>query len=254
MVRLLFRLLALACLIGAAISILLLLNMTAPNPTGRRYSSLPPLTVGDGKQIGASAEWILARDLRLPNNNAADQRQCICGSGRRTPADCNSCVHSLSAMGSSYRIPDFISPHFIAESKNRSNLMYSGREVDQLQDYALAALMLKIPLWVYVRVDTPVAPEFIALVESTGGGVIRYFTTEGFVDPVDRAAWAGLLGSVPLGAAAFYLGFRRPQKRRSRGSPGPVGRANRVLDQADAFAQRVKGRLRQELQNDDTKL
>lgn len=245
--RFIFRLIALICLIAFTISILLLLNITAPNPTGRRYSSQPPLTVGDGQQIGASAEWILAQDLHLPNNNDPDQRQCICSAGRRTPRKCNVCVHTQASLSSSYRIPDFISPHFIAESKNRNDLLYTGREVDQLQDYALAALMLKIPLWVYVRVDTPVAPEFTALAESTGGGVVYYFTTEGFVDPVDQGGLAGLLISVPIGTAALLLSVRRPVP-----SPrGPVSRAVRTLDHANEFAQRAKSRLRQDLHEDD---
>lgn len=238
-VRLFARLLALACVLVVLGSVLALLNITAPNPTGRRYSSQYPLTVGDGRQIGASAEWILARDLRLPNNNDADQRQCICSAGRRTPNECNGCVHTQAAMSSSYRIPDFISPRFIAESKNRNNLLYAGREVEQIRDYALAALMLKIPLWVYVRVDTPVAPEFVALTESTGGGVVYYFSNPTYADPVDRIGWAGLLISAPLGIASLWLGFRRQRE--------PVSQAARTLDHAAAFSQRVKAKLHEDL-------
>lgn len=59
------------------VSVVLLLNITAPNPTHRRYSSQMPLTTGqgNGKSIGDSAEVILAADLNLPNNNAPDQRK-----------------------------------------------------------------------------------------------------------------------------------------------------------------------------------
>ena len=94
----------------------------------------------------------------------------------------------VNDLQSNFRIPDFIAPDFIAESKNTQNLLYSGREYDQISDYALAAKLLNRPLWVYTRVDTIVEPKFYEIVHATGGNVVPYFTVPGYVDPVDDAA------------------------------------------------------------------
>jgi hypothetical protein len=59
-------------LIALTACVVLLLNFTAPNPTGRRYSSESPLMTGQGsaQQIGLSAERVLARDLGIARNEA----------------------------------------------------------------------------------------------------------------------------------------------------------------------------------------
>src|SRR6188472_2792808 len=107
-----------------------------------------PLTTGQGagKALGDSAEVILAADLRLPNNNAPDQRQCLCKSMISGNAKaCNLCL-PVNDMQSDFRVPDFIASDFMAESKNTQNLLYTGREFDQISDYALAAKLLNRPL------------------------------------------------------------------------------------------------------------
>ncbi len=79
------RIVFLLALISLVASVVLLMNITAPNPTGRRYSSEVPLVgrQANAQQIGADGERILSNDLHLPNNNEADQRQCICGNTSR---------------------------------------------------------------------------------------------------------------------------------------------------------------------------
>ena len=152
----------------ALVCIVLLLNFTAPNPTGRRYSSASPLTTGNAQGIGLSGEQILAQDLHLPRNDDPDQLQCICNSPALVPNQCNSCF-AVSSTVTSYRRPDFVAPNFIAESKNRQNLLYTySDQVDQITDYVTAALLLRRPLWVFVRVDTVLSPEFYPLVEFDG--------------------------------------------------------------------------------------
>ena len=46
------RLLSFFALIAVLICVMLLLNFTASNPTGRRYSSAPVLTSGSRKRLG----------------------------------------------------------------------------------------------------------------------------------------------------------------------------------------------------------
>ncbi len=162
----LFRRLALViALIVAVVCVVLLLNFTAPNPTGRRYSSTSPLTSGSAQAIGLSAEQILSQDLRTPRNDDPDQRQCFCNNSNRTPSECNVCVTSDPSI-STYRRPDFVSANFIAESKNRQNLLYTyNDQVDQITDYVTEARLLHRPLWLYTRVNTLLAPQFYTLVE-----------------------------------------------------------------------------------------
>jgi hypothetical protein len=232
-------------LLLTAAAILLLLNITAPNPTGRRYSSQMPLMTGGGMNIGLDAERILAHDLRLPNNNDPAQRQCLCHPGSSIPSDCNLCI-PVAPLQSAWRIPDFVSDRFLAESKNRANLPYDGREVDQIVDYAAAAISLGRPLWVYVRVNTPVAPEFDALVESTGGAVIPYFTVPGYHDTVDAVAqrllWAGLLlTACPILTIGFFAARATPAR------PTPAQRTIRTLQHAEDFSRKTRTRLQSQL-------
>lgn len=251
-------------LFGAVICVILLLNITAPNPTGRRYSSEIPLTTGggSGEAIGRDAERILAHDLRLPNNNDPDQRQCLCQSAvLSTSRDCNVCL-AAPGLHSTYRIPDFIAPGFIAESKNTQNLLYGGREFDQISDYALAAKSLNRPLWVFVRVDTNVQPEFYQIVVSTGGGVLAYFAVPGYADPVDGAARTGLLLSGLCAAGCIWLERRSVRKRHSTAvksplTPAPVhpsprpAQPTRKIEQAEDFLARAKDRLQSKIDEPD---
>ncbi len=208
------------------VSVTLLLNFTAPNPTGRRYSSESPTTTGQGttEEIGLSGERILSRDLGLPRNDSPDFRQCICSQlpphyGSPPLSECRVCIAQVQ-LTASFRRPDFIGFDYIAESKNSNNLLYTGREVDQIGDYALAARAMNKPLWIFIRVNTNIDTEFIRLAESTGGGVVPYFTVPGYVDPIDQAATAGLfVGSA--GAGLSLIGLTRPWRRFMRRKPTP---------------------------------
>ncbi len=262
MKRLRRYILALATIV-LAVSIILLLNITAPNPTGRRYSSQMPLTTGqaDGQAIGSSAELILSTDLRLPNNNEADQRQCFCKNQVANGKECNVCF-PVNDLQSDYRIPDFIAPNFIAESKNARNLLYTGREFDQISDYAVAAKVLKKPLWVYIRVNTYVDPDFYQIVTETGGGVVPYFSVPGYSDPVDDAAGKSGLVSGVLVIGGFWLEWRGLRGRTFRirlsppvpkppRKPDPLTGTVRKVTQAEDFTMSAKDRVRAKMDEED---
>lgn len=257
------RSLILLALVCFAVSLVLLLNFTAPNPTGRRYSSESPITTGQGsaQQIGVSAERILARDLGIPRNEDPDQRQCFCNSGQPAPplSECRVCMAYAQLSTSTYRRPDFVAPGFIAESKNRQNLLYTYEDqVEQLGDYVLGARALGRPLWLYTRVNTQLSPEFYRLVESTGGGIVPYFTVPGYVDPVDRAATIGLLTSgVALAVLILWgqLEYRwTRQDRPPRRPRNRVDGAARAVSNAEAFMRQTEERERFKGDVEDSRL
>lgn len=233
----------------AAVCVVMLLNITAPNPTGRRYSSASPLTRtigGTYKAIGASGERILSADLGVPNNNQADQRQCICQNGLGAPRNqCNTCfAHAPISSPGGFRIPDFVTGRYIAESKNRERLLYSFTDqVEQISDYATAARFVGLPLWIFVRVDTVMSDEFTRLAESTGGGVVRYFSVPDYVDSVDQAARIGLLISVSGLIVLVITGaVRRSSTLKPRQHP---------IESAEQFVAEAKARYQAESDKED---
>ncbi|HEX2621080.1 MAG TPA: hypothetical protein VHL11_13055 [Phototrophicaceae bacterium] len=163
----------------------------------------------------------------------------------------------LSTIG--YRRPDFVSPNFIAESKNAQNLYYESRDFDQIQDFALAARALNRPLWVFTRVNTLLDPEFYEVVESTGGGVIPYFTVSGYIDPVDHTATNSLLISSGVFAVTLLLELnaRRPRSVSVPTVPrtpvSPLDKAHHKMDAAEDFKNRAKDRNRLKIDVEDSR-
>jgi hypothetical protein len=231
------RVVMVAALIGVIACIVLLLNFTAFNPTHRRYSSDSPRTTGD---IGTSAEFILSKDLDLPRNDQTGQLVCVCGRGVST-GRCNSCAVKLPTI-STFAVPDFISKKAIVEVKNTKKLYYPA-EFEQLETYAEAAKELKIPLWLYVRVNTDVSREYYTLTKSTGGGVVHYFTYPGYKDPTDRAALFGLVICACILVSATFIEIPRRGKTRPE-------IAKRSVDDTEEFVQRVRSRAQSEIDRD----
>jgi hypothetical protein len=262
------RLAMLGALVSAFICIVLLLNFTAPNPTGRRYSSEIPVTTGEGtsQEIGISGERVLAKDLQLPRNENPDQLQCMCNSTNNTYRpplnECRVCF-AFAQLTSEYRRPDFVAPTFIAESKNAQNLFYERRDFTQIGDYAIGARALARPLWVFVRVNTYLDPEFYEIVEATGGGVVHYFTVQGYVDPVDYTAWRALAISVSIvvvmglfeanaqGIAVFPA--RPTPKPRPVTPRDPVENAVRKSQELQSFKERATDRARKRINIEDSR-
>ena len=254
-----------AAALVALICAVLLLNITAPNPTGRRYSSQAVIMQGANSRIvGDSAEAVLAGDLGIPNNNADDQRLCLCGTnGQHSPQMCRSCAASVPEIAT-FRIPDFVGPSFIADSKNE-RLYPSRHDLEQLTDMVAGAKLLGKPLWVYVRVCTLMKPEAAALndlIVSTGGGVLLYFTGEncpGWVDPVDQMARAGLVGAFMVLGVFGVWEYRALRPPRTVTVPAPAPRpqpGKGPFDKADTaadFAVRQRDRARRDLDVEDAR-
>lgn len=161
----LLRRIVIACSTALLLTaIILLLNFTAPNPTGRRYSSASPYITGTAYDIGESAEIILSSDLGVPKN------------------------------GVNYDgvIPDFVTAFDLIESKNCQVLPCENR--GQFERLLTLSEAQGVPLWVFVRVDTYVPSSMIAQVEATGGGVVPYFTVPGYIDLVDQFSTYALAG------------------------------------------------------------
>ncbi len=251
------RLAFLIALVVTLICIVLLLNFTAANPTGRRYSSAPVQTSGGAANIGLSGERILSQDLRTPRNDDPDQRQCICNdaTSRRNPglSECRVCI-AYSQSVATYRRPDFIGANFIAESKNRQDLPYTYSDlVEQIGDYAVAAKAMSKPLWVYVRVNTNLDPEYTRLVEATGGGIVPYFTVPGYVDPVDQAAGKVLpvAAIVVIITGVWELGARRVGSPRA--PKNPVAQPHRKTASAEGFVKAAKDHAQHKIDVEDSR-
>jgi len=258
MMTLVRRLVLLASLAAAVFCFVSLMNVTASNPTGRRYSSEVVLRTGQGssQQLGNDGERVLATDLGVPFNDVDGQRQCVCSLtyANAVPAGsrCNVCI-GYSDLVSNYRVPDFVTPNFMADSKNAQSLSAHGgnslptRDFEQITEIAAVARELNIPLWIYTRVDTVVDPVFYELTQSTGGNVVRYFIYPGYIDPIYRVAVTGFYVSVSAIALIVLWGIflprtvenaakpiRRPEKQRSIYQP---------LKEAEALKERMKSRL-----------
>lgn len=226
-------------------SIVLLLNFTASNPTGRRTSSRDVVVSGAAATVGRSAEDVLARDLGVPNNNAAGNRQCLCNQRYDvglTPNDCRACIVYNPAVAT-YRLPDFITDDYIADSKNVAVL----RDIRQLREVTAAALAMEMPFWVFVRVDTVVDPAYVHLVEATGGGVVYYFAGPGYADPVtqDAQSWgvlAAICVFVGMSSEVRYQRRRRRPVRTGGDDPGG-GRPGKTSGTPDDLMQRARRRV-----------
>lgn len=250
----------LVSVIGAIICVVLLLNITAPNPTGRRYSSETVITTGTPATIGYDGERVLARDLGVPNNNASGQLQCICNSQYlTTPSRCNVCTFWVPFPNASqFAIPDFVGKKLIADSKNVAKLDWTGDVPRQIELYAATAAQYDLELWVFVRVDTEVDPRYKDLIEPTGGGIVRYFDVPGHTDPIDRTATTGLLICAPLSIVLLALEvhpawFRRPRRAAPR-LPAPVAPApaNKV-EEAELFRDTLRSKARRRMDREDAK-
>jgi hypothetical protein len=220
-----------------------------------------PLTTGQGQSgaIGLSGERILAKDLHLPPNDSPDQLQCFCNSATHAsappPKGCRVCLVSVQLTGP-YRRPDFVARAFIAESKNAQNLYYENRDLQEITDYATAARAMNMPLWVFTRVNTNIDSEFTRVVNTTGGGVVPYFTVPGWVDPVNQAARIGLISSALVIAvfSLFGMFLRRglhirpvAAYHRPKNPKDPLGRAVDSVDNLGNFTKKSKDTIKDKL-------
>jgi hypothetical protein len=245
--------------ISAIFAMLLLLNVTAPNPTGRRYSSDTVNLSESNYQKGITGERILEQDLGVPNNNTSGNTQCICGENTSTVGSkCSVCVVRSQSVAN-HRIPDFITTAFIADSKNVASLNYPS-EISQIRDMAVAAEDSNRTLWIFVRVNTEVAAELHVLVRSTGGDIVRYFAVPGHADPVDQLARLGLLGALVVfiisgvfEASLQVIGTRptsappAPKSPRTKRDPDALRKVLHGTDAAEEFLNRAQDAAHRDL-------
>ncbi|MCA9914016.1 MAG: hypothetical protein KC496_11730 [Anaerolineae bacterium] len=220
------QIILIAALFLAAFAVVLLLNFTAPNPTGRRYSTEAVDLSLDFRQKGQQGEQVLAHDLGVPLTNNAGNRTatCVCNAGYEpgTPPQCSVCT-AYSSNVANYRIPDVTADTYFAESKNVIDLVpINTRDYEQLLEISAVAQEIGYPLWIYVRVNTVVDPAITELAQKSGGDVIYYFAVPGYVDPVDQLAGAMLvICGVVIGVAGMgeLLAYRRRIPARPTDSP-----------------------------------
>lgn len=238
-------LLLLIALVVLIISVVLLLDFTASNPTGRRFSSGTVDLSLSNQEKGRQGEQIVAEDLGIPSNDTG-ARACLCHTPNPSPVACNSCFAQVEQLTQDRR-PDFITAKYIVEVKNHQNLLYnSGRDWQEIGDYAIGARELAIPLWVFVRTDTEVAPQLDALVESTGGQVVHYLAVPGYVDRVGQVAKVSAAISLIVLLAVLF----RPSGSRPSPDPAPPKSAT---DDLEDFVARVKAKKRLEIDIEDSR-
>jgi hypothetical protein len=116
-----------------------------------------------------------------------------------------------------------------------------------------AALLLKRPLWLYTRVDTQLDPEFYRLVESTGGGIVAYFTTPGYIDPIDQLARPTLIAALLVLAASGIWEIGASRTPASPRPKDPLTQAKRKTDSAEDFVKAAKERAQRKIDIEDSR-
>jgi len=194
----------LAILIIIACAGLLITNFDPTNPTNRRYSSEVVLSTGEAPsdEIGWDGERVLSKDLRLTKNDENIPVQAFCNTrfkdSEQPPAKNTECVYYSDTI-ENYRVPDFYTNNYIAESKNSATLTITQeRNYKQIQAFAVASADLKRPLYIYVRHDTRVDSEYYELFDNIDGGIVHYFQTTGYTDQTDFHLLLGIIGGLSI--------------------------------------------------------
>ncbi|MDQ7026582.1 MAG: hypothetical protein Q9P01_06465 [Anaerolineae bacterium] len=254
--------LPLACI---AVAFVLLLNFTAPNPTGRRYSSVIPSqqAVITGKQDWREAEIVLEHDLGIPFNDSADTRQCICNVGSENgtpPGRCNVCLVPPVRISQNYTLPDFVTKDLIIDSKYVATFSIDA----QIEDFITAAQETNREVWIFVRINTNFSPATQSRIQATGGDIIPYFVVDSYSDPLDQLGkFLLIVGGTGI---ALILGW---EAWRWLYNPSPddphedvdaldtidtidtVDDATDTVDETEAFMRRVERLSRKEIKKRD---
>lgn len=234
---------------------LIVLNITHPNPTGRRYSSeMIDLNISS-QEKGLQAEAILESDLHTMRNDSPGNRQCICTNASTPPVSsaCTSCMAYIPELQINRR-PDFITERYIAEVKNHGKGLYqSRRDMEELTDYVIAAQTLRLPLWIYLRTDTPIPDEFRVLIEATGGGVVSYLAVPGYVDVVGQTALVVLVLSSGALTLLFFI-EQRPRHARVIAAPAPGPTPAQPIDELETFVKRSRDKAQRRIDEADSRL
>jgi hypothetical protein len=246
------RALMTCCVALILVGIVLLLNFTAFNPTGRRYSSsMPSTTITSNWR---DAEIILERDLSIPFNDTAETRECICNSNQASgtvPGRCNVCLIPPLPISQNYSLPDFITRDLIADSKYVTTFSID----EQIQDFILAAQETNREVWIYVRTDTAYTTSTLDRIQATGGDIVPYFTVTDYYDPVDQIA--RILIVVGASGVVLVLGWEAWRWIQSQTPDEPeenidtIDDATDTVDETENFMRRVDRLSRKELDKPD---
>lgn len=192
---------------------LLITNFDPNNPTHRRYSSEVVLSTGEAPSdtIGWDGERVLSKDLNHPKNDENIPVLAFCNSrfeeSGQPPAKHVECIYFSDAI-ENYRVPDFYSDDYIAESKNSATLMIGQeRNYKQIQAFAIASADLGRPLYIFVRHNTRVDAQYYDLFDNIEGGIIHYFQTTGYTDQTDFYLLLGIIGG--LSVIIIWVGISR---------------------------------------------
>lgn len=242
-------------LLVATICVILLLNVTAPNPTGRRYSSADPQHVAAvlGVHDWRAAELILEADLGVPFNDDAATRTCLCQTDTTIPPGrCNACALPSVAISQSYTLPDFLTERMVADSKYVQTFSLDT----QINDFLLYAQVSGREIWIYTRTDTIISASVLESIRATGGDVVPYFVVEGFYDPIESGAGLFLIISLIVFGVLATLQFVAYLNRDTPDAPSAedtIDKAQDKVDETEAFMERVERLSRREIDEEDSR-
>jgi hypothetical protein len=233
----------------------LLLTTTAPNPTGRWFSSAFVDTTQTNYIFGAQAELILANDLKLPQNDSEEgERRCFCSQSQETPPGrCNVCEANSAAI-STWVIPDFITNRIIVDSKAVGQFRSS---TEQIRSFITIAEQSERELWIFVRKDTTFSDLTLQQIRSTGGDIVPYFVVAGYgyLALIDQAAnniiTVALILAVGLLVWEYFASQRRDDVSPSDTLPDEVEHAEDSVEETERYMQRMERLSKKVLKEDD---
>jgi hypothetical protein len=237
-----------------ASTVSLILDTTAPNPTGRWFSSDIVDTSLDGQVFGKQAEILLGHDLNLPQNDSLEgERRCFCNVNHQAPPGrCNVC-EAKSANISTWSIPDFISDGIIVDSKA---VAYFAVD-EQIRNFIEVTEIADRELWIYVRKDTIFSDTTRETIQATGGDIIPYFVVAAysFWLIIEQAANNLLLFAIIIAVGLLIWEYiaqqRHDDSAPSKSLPDEVERAEDSVEETERYMQRMERLSKKVLKDED---
>lgn len=241
-------------LLTVASVVSLLFSTTAPNPTGRWFSSNFIDTSLATQIYGQEAEIVLAHDLHLPQNDSPEgERRCFCNvQYQAPPGRCNVCETS-SANISSWSIPDFVTDGMIVDSKAVGQFTVDK----QINNFITVAKQTGRQLWIYVRNDTTFSDATRSSIQATGGDIIPYFVVSGFGTWLlaEKAANNILIFAIIIALGLLIWEYIAQQGRKqappSDTLPDEVERAEDSVEETERYMQRMERLSKKVLKDED---
>lgn len=247
-------LITLLILLTIVMNFSLALTMTAPNPTGRWFSSDIVDITQTNNAFGRQAEVILANDLHLPQNDSSEgERRCFCSQNQETPPGrCNIC-ETNSINISTWVIPDFLTGRIIIDSKAVGHFYVDG----QIRNFIAVAEQTDRELWIYVRKDSTFSEITRQSIQSTGGDIVPYFVVGdyAYLTIIDQAANNIILVALILALGLLVWEYIALQGRNNSSPsdilPDEVERAEDSVEETERYMQRMERLSKKVLKEDD---